>query len=124
MFCTLSCGHRTTQENGIMASSTSTNVQRVNPADCPPVTRENVDAYSVFHYTTACSRTPGPRGGAKTTVERWRANSSLKTWKTRPQEWELSLVYGMGKGKAQHMKLNHTNAQYFHHEKDCPLGLR
>lgn len=69
-----------------------------------------------FHYGE-CKKTVGPRGGVTTKIEIWRANGQCKTWKTRPEEFQLPIKYGLRTGSY----ITHRNAHEFHLASECPL---
>ena len=69
-----------------------------------------------LHYGP-CTRKIGPRGGVTETIERWRVSGRCKTWKTRPDEFEVPIKHGLRTSTY----LTHRNADQFHLEADCPL---
>lgn len=62
-----------------------------------------------------CTITVGPRGGETLSQERWRMNGRLKTWKTRPGEFQLPIKHGL-KTCAY---LTHDNAHMMHVASEC-----
>lgn len=69
-----------------------------------------------LHYGQ-CKVILGKRGGETTKTEHWRVNGKCKTWKTRPEEFELPIKYGL-KSCAY---MNERNAGEFHLPEDCIL---
>lgn len=80
------------------------------------ITMEQALTAREFHRN-GCARTVGPRGGATVTQEAWRRNGQTQTWKTRPGEFRIPVVYGL-RGYDQ---LTHREAADFHAAEDCPL---
>lgn len=74
-----------------------------------PVTKEQALTVDRFHYDPAC--TPDR-------TERWRRNGKTKLWKTRPDEFQVPVKFGM----YEYSYLTDTNADQFHTEDECPYG--
>jgi hypothetical protein len=73
-----------------------------------------------YHYADACNVTIGPRGGKTTTVEIWRANGTVKTWKTRPNDFRIPVKHGL----CAYGYIDQDNGHLFHTSDDpsCPLN--
>lgn len=90
----------------------------------PTVTKEIAQRGGTFHFAARCDmrhhsiELGGPKK-AITTIERWRANGKVKTWKTRPEEFRLPIKYGM----RDYSEITHLNGDEFHHEADCPYDF-
>ena len=69
-----------------------------------------------LHYGV-CQRIVGPRGGVRYQIERWRVSGMTKTWKTRPEAFEVPIKYGL----RGHSYLAGYNAHLFHLATECPL---
>ncbi len=69
-----------------------------------------------LHYRE-CKRIIGPRGGVSYTVERWRVNGVTKTWKTRPDEFQVPIKYGL----YAYSYITNDNALGFHLATECPM---
>lgn len=54
----------------------------------------DVQHESEFHAEGGCTVTVGPRGGVKTTMEIWRVNGQVKSWKRRP-DLRVPVKHGM-----------------------------
>ena len=79
----------------------------------PPFLLDNTH----FHYSPACSRTVGPKGGVKTHFEVWRRNG-----KPQPQKdgsWRLPIKYGL----RGYSYIDPSNVHLFHPESSCPCNL-
>ncbi len=71
---------------------------------------------SYIHWGN-CTRTIGPKGGVKEHSTVCKVNGSLKTWKTRPNDFRLPVKHGMrGYGE-----VTPENISQFHLESECPL---
>ncbi len=83
---------------------------------------ESADRLSsaTFHYTgrQACSRTVGPRGGVTERIIAVRVSGSLKTWKTRPEDFRLPVKHGLRDSSA----IEHTNRADWHLASGCPIN--
>lgn len=64
-----------------------------------------------------CTRTHGPRGGERLSVEAWRRNGQTVTWKTRPDEFRVPIKYGM----RGYDSITPDNMGEFHLAWHCPL---
>ena len=73
-----------------------------------------------FHYTGRhdCSRTLGPRGGVTENITRVRQSGSMKTWKTRPNDFHLPVKYGM----YESAWIDQDNAGQFHLASECEVS--
>ena len=73
-----------------------------------------------FHYTGRheCTKTVGPRGGVKVNVTCVRQSGSVKTWKTRPNDFHMPVKYGM----YESFWVDQNNAHEFHLASECPLN--
>lgn len=80
------------------------------------ITRDQALTADTFHHGE-CRTDVGPRGGVKFTVERWRRNGSTKTWKTRPDDFQVPIKYGL-RGYAY---ITEGSASAFHVASDCPI---
>jgi len=69
-----------------------------------------------LHYGE-CKKVIGPKGGTKYYIEQWRPNGQCKTWKTRPEEFQLPIKHGF----YDYSYLTHRNAAEFHLASECPL---
>lgn len=63
-----------------------------------------------------CTRTVGPRGGITIKREVWRTNGKCKTWKMRPDHFELPIKYGFN---GPYDYITPFNAAEFHLAADC-----
>lgn len=85
------------------------------------VTREQVLAapyHQIYHAEfngNHCSCLVGPRGAIHLHFVAVRCNGSVRTWKTRPEEFRLPIKHGM-RGYAY---IDQDNASHFHREEDC-----
>jgi len=50
--------------------------------------------------------------------DRWRRNGNTQTWKTRPDDFRIPVVYGL----RNYGQVTPANADRFHAEEDCPHG--
>jgi len=66
-----------------------------------------------------CVKTVGPRGGVTTKVERYRVASSVKTWVTRPGQYQFTVRYGIQKTTSV---VTHCDADLLHLESECPIN--
>lgn len=86
------------------------------------VTKEqlfNADGMVHLHYTGKhrCSKTVGPRGGVTVNVTEVRQSGSIKTWKTRPNDFHMPVKYGL----RESWYVDQDNAKDFHLASECPL---
>lgn len=80
------------------------------------VTKEQALTADTFHEE-GCKRIKGPRGGVTEVVRSWRRSGQTKTWKTRPDQFEVPVKYGLyGTGR-----ITDINAHTMHAAADCPL---
>lgn len=63
-----------------------------------------------------CRTVVGPRGGTKTKTETWRVNGAVKTWKTRPEAFQVPLKYGYN---GPYTYLTERNMDEFHLASEC-----
>jgi hypothetical protein len=66
-----------------------------------------------------CCRQIGPKGGITVTVERWRPNGMLQTWKRSPERFRQPIKYGL----YQYTSIEPGNAYLFHDADDCPMDV-
>jgi hypothetical protein len=71
-----------------------------------------------FH-ANGCTRTVGPRGGLKGSIERWRQSGRLQTWKRNPKRFRLPIKHGLRDSYA----IDDSNTYQFHFANDCPLDV-
>lgn len=81
------------------------------------VTKQQALTANEFHYGD-CTCHIGPRGGRTVKIEHWRRNGQTKTWKTRPEEFQVPIKYGLKTCSY----LTHSNCGGFHTAEDCPLN--
>lgn len=84
-----------------------------------PLTKEQAIHASAFHYYPACSFEIGSRGGIKEHHEIWRAGA-VKTWKTRPEEFSVSISHGL----YAHGRLTEINNYGFCLPEGCPANKK
>jgi hypothetical protein len=80
-----------------------------------------------FHAGT-CRRKIGPKGGVTLEIRTWRKNGAVKTWKTRPEDFEVPIKFGLyGFGVIFFCKhggqIKSGNAHLFHAAEECPLNV-
>lgn len=66
-----------------------------------------------------CSVSVGPRGGVKISQLLARRNGQTQTWKTRPSDYRIPIVYGL-KGYGE---ITHQTSDNWHTNDTCPLTL-
>ena len=71
---------------------------------------------SEYHHGE-CSRSYGPRGGEKTTIEVWRRNGMTRRWKRDTSRFEIPVKYGM----YSYGTIDQNNCDQFHRADTCPL---
>jgi hypothetical protein len=78
------------------------------------VTKQQAIEGSDFHYGT-CRIMIGPSGGRNLAIEQWRRNGQTKLWKSRPDEFQVPIKWGLrGYGY-----LTQQNATLFHLASEC-----
>jgi hypothetical protein len=82
------------------------------------VTKEQAMRCRYFHFGT-CERHKGPRGGVTEHIECWRGNGQCKTWKTRPNDFQLPIKHGL----YTYNCIDQSNSHLFHVAEECPLLL-
>ena len=50
---------------------------------------------TVLHFSPACVRTVGPKGGVRVKNECWRFSGRAKTWKTKPGVIQRPVKHGL-----------------------------
>lgn len=73
---------------------------------------------TLFH-SNGCKCIEGKRGGVKFKCERWRINGKVKTWKTKPEAFEVPIKYGFGNKSDHYGYMNDLNCKDFHLESEC-----
>jgi len=81
------------------------------------ITKSQALTAQEFHYGD-CTRTVGPRGGAKVKQEVWRRNGQTQTWKTRPGSYRIPVKYGL----RQFGAIVNIHENHWHTAEDCPLN--
>lgn len=76
--------------------------------------------YRSIIHENGCRIDIGKRGGKTYHVIQYRVASRIHRWKTRPNEWEFTVKFGMN---SRTYTVNQDNAHDFHLEKDCPLNV-
>ncbi len=82
------------------------------------LTRAQAEEGQEFHWGE-CTRTHGPRGGVRESIERWRRTGATKLWKTRPEDFRVPVQFGMR--ARDHHYLTPDNVEEFHLDERCPL---
>ena len=85
------------------------------------LTKEDAVSKNEFHLThvegrDGCRKIQKPRSTQKRIVQ-VRRNGRTKTWKTRPNEWRIPVVYGL-KG---YFQIRQYDAGDFHTPDHCPV---
>ena len=70
-----------------------------------------------FHFSSACVRTTGPRGGVAVKIHNHRRTGKTQTWVTRPNDWRIPTKHGL----YDHESIYHYDAALWHTAEDCPL---
>lgn len=81
------------------------------------LTKEQALTADEFHYGE-CSRKVGPRGGVTRHTVVWRRNGQTKTWKTRPNDFQVPVKYGF-RGPFDY--ISQDDVESFHAASECPL---
>lgn len=81
------------------------------------VAKEQALTNCEFHFGT-CIRVIGPRGGVKQHSTVFRRNGNPRTWKTRPNDFQVPIKFGLW----DYQNLSNNNADEFHTAADCPLN--
>lgn len=68
-----------------------------------------------LHYGH-CRAIVGPRGGVTRKVETWRVNGACKTWKTRPNDFQVPIKFGF---RGPYGYLTQDNMVDFHLAFEC-----
>ena len=71
--------------------------------------------FGTLFHAGECTTTIGVRGGRTDSIEQWRANGAVKTWKTRPADFSLPIKHGM----RDYAYIDQHNADLFHRAEDC-----
>lgn len=74
-------------------------------------------------HQDGCKIDVGPRGGKKFRITQFRVASQVKTWKTRPNDFEFTVRFGMQSQTYIISTVRHNNPDFFHLESDCPLNI-
>lgn len=80
------------------------------------LTKEQALTAREFHVGE-CTRTEGPRGGVTVKQEVWRRSGQTKTWKTRPDDFEIPVKFGLYRSA----RITHRDTNV-HVPADCPLN--
>ena len=80
------------------------------------ITLEQALTSDHFHLN-GCTRKVGPRGGIKEWVVVWYRNGKTKTWKTRPDDWEIPVRHGFW----DYGYIHSLNAVHYHTPEDCGI---
>jgi hypothetical protein len=83
----------------------------------PESIRDN--PHAEYHFM-GCARHIGPRGGMTETIERWRTNGAVQTWKRDPSRFRLPIKHGL----YDYSEITDETADRFHFATDCPLSER
>ena len=55
--------------------------------------------------------------GKRTKIIRWRVTGKVKTWKTRPNDFDFPVAHGL----YTHSRINQSNGHLVHFADECPL---
>lgn len=58
--------------------------------------------------------------GKRTKIIRWRVTGKVKTWKTRPNDFDFPVAHGL----YTHSRINQSNGHLVHFADECPLVKR
>lgn len=77
--------------------------------------------YGDYIHYNGCKVEIGTRGGKKFKVEKYRVASQIKTWATRPNDWMLTVKWGMKPQTYAVGTVGGYNAQDFHLASECEI---
>lgn len=94
----------------------------IHPHNFPSITKEKMLEHeratrrATLHFNEECHLAFGPRGGTNRKLWAYRVNGKVKTWKTRPTEFQVPLKHGL---KGPHGYVTEANAIALHLESEC-----
>ena len=80
------------------------------------VNKQQAETANHFHFGE-CHRSIGPRGAVKDTIKIVRRTGRTKVWKTRPDNFQTPVKYGLYESGY----ITQDNASAFHIPEECPI---